>query len=81
MNRFIERDLIYRYGALEKIVTDNAQNFNERMIVELCIKKIKHLKFISIKAKMNGVVPTNKNIKKIMQKMVVMYKDCMHITP
>jgi hypothetical protein len=63
-------------------VTDNAQNFNERMIVELCIKKKNQaLKFISIKGKMNGVVPANKNMKKVMQKMVVIYKDCMHIAP
>ena len=48
MNRFIERDLIFRYEAPEKIITDNAQNFNRRMIVELCVKwKIKHLKSLT----------------------------------
>ena len=48
MNRFIERDLIFRYEAPGKIITDNAQNFNRRMIVELCVKwKIKHLKSLT----------------------------------
>jgi len=43
VKRFIEKDLIYRYGLPKKIVTDNAQNFNGKMIVELCTKwKIKH---------------------------------------
>jgi len=38
MNRFIERDLIFQYEAPGKKITDNAQNFNRRMIVELCVK-------------------------------------------
>ena len=29
---FIEKDLIYQYGSPEKIVTDNAQNFNGKII-------------------------------------------------
>jgi hypothetical protein len=44
VKRFIEQDLICRYKAPEMIMIDNAQNFHERMIVELCSKwKIKHL--------------------------------------
>jgi hypothetical protein len=35
VKRFNERDLICWYGAAEKIVTNDAQNFNERIIVEL----------------------------------------------
>lgn len=38
MKRFIEKDLICRYGLSRKIVTDNAQNFNSKMIVELYTK-------------------------------------------
>jgi len=77
VKRFIEWDLICRYGAPEKIMTDNAQDFNGRIIIELCTKwKIKHLNSSSYKQKMNNIVEaTNKNIKKIMQKMIVMYKD------
>jgi hypothetical protein len=38
VKRFIEKDLIYRYSPPEKRVTDNAHNFNGKMIVELCTK-------------------------------------------
>ena len=47
VKKFMERDLICRYGPLEKI--NNAQNFNSRMIIELYAKwKIKHSKFLAI---------------------------------
>jgi hypothetical protein len=36
VKKFMKRDLIYRYGPLEKI--NNAQNFNSKMIIELCAK-------------------------------------------
>jgi transposase InsO family protein len=77
VKRFIERDLICRYGLPERIVTDNAKNFNGKMIVELCTKwKIKHSNSSPYRPKMNGAVESaNKNIKKIVQKMVVTYKD------
>jgi hypothetical protein len=43
VKKFIERDLICRYGSLEKIITDNAQNFYGKVIIELCAKwKMKH---------------------------------------
>jgi hypothetical protein len=38
VKRFIKQDLICQYGAPEKIVTDNAQNFNGRTTIELCTK-------------------------------------------
>ena len=42
LKKFVEGDLICRYGPPEKIITDNAQNFNGRIIIELCAKwKIK----------------------------------------
>jgi hypothetical protein len=71
----MERELIWRYGPLEKI--NNAQNFNNKMIIELCAKwKIKHSNSSPYRPKMNGAVEVaNKNVKKIMQKMVVTYKD------
>ena len=73
---FIEKDLICRHGSPEKIVIDNAQNFNGKIITELCVKwKIKHSNSSSYRPKMNGVLEAaNKNIKKIIQKMVVTYK-------
>ena len=42
LKKIVEGDLICRYEPLEKIITDNAQNFNGRIIIELCAKwKIK----------------------------------------
>ncbi|XP_061945039.1 uncharacterized protein LOC133669048 [Populus nigra] len=80
---FIEKDLICRYGSPEKIVTDNAQNFNGKIITELCVKwKIKHSNSSPYRPKMNGAVEAaNKNIKKIIQKMVVTYKDWHEMLP
>jgi hypothetical protein len=80
---FIEKDLICRYGSPEKIVTDNAQNFNGKIIKELCVKwKIKHSNSSPYRPKMNGAVEAaNKNIKKIIQKMVVTYKDWHEMLP
>jgi hypothetical protein len=77
VKRFIEKDLICRFGLSARFVTDNAQNFNRKLIDELCIKwKIKHLNSSPYTPKMNGAVETaNKNLKKIIQKMVVTYKD------
>ena len=75
VNKFIERDLIYCYGLPTRLVTDNAQNFNGKLIVKLCTKwKIKHLNSSPNRPKMNEAVEaTNKNLKKIIQKMVVTY--------
>jgi hypothetical protein len=48
-------------------MTNNAQNFNGKMIIELCAKwKIKHSKSSPYRPKINGVVEAaNENIKKI----------------
>ena len=83
VKKFIERDLVYRYGLPAKLVTDNAQNFNGKMIAELCTKwKIKHLNSSPYRPKMNGAVEAaNKNLKKIIQKMVVTYKDWHEMLP
>jgi hypothetical protein len=63
----MERDLICQYGSLEKIMTNNTQNFNGKMIIELFAKwKIKHSNSSPYRPKMNGVVETvNENVKKI----------------
>jgi hypothetical protein len=48
-------------------MTNNAQNFNGKMIIELFAKwKIKHSNSSPYRPKMNGVVETaNENVKKI----------------
>jgi hypothetical protein len=83
VKKFIERDLICQYGPPEKDIIDNAQNFNGKMIIELCAKwKIKRSNSSSYRPKMNGAVEAaNKNVKKIIQKMVVTYKDWHEMLP
>ena len=75
--KFIRKELIFRYGIPDRIITDNATNLNNQMMTELCEEfKIKHHNSSPYRPKMNGAVEAaNKNIKKIIQKMVVTYKD------
>ena len=77
VKRFIKKDLICQYGLLEKLLADNAQNFNGKMIVELYTKcKIKHFNYSPYIPKMNGnVKAANKNLNKIIHKIIVTYKD------
>ena len=77
VTKFIRKELICRYGIPERIITDNATNLNNQMMSELCEEfKIKHHNSSPYRPKMNGAVEAaNKNIKKIIQKMVVTYKD------
>ena len=81
--RFIRKELICRYGVPNKIITDNGSNLNNKMIKELCDEfKIEHHNSSPYRPKMNGAVEAaNKNIKKILQKMVVTYKDWHEMLP
>ena len=74
--RFIKYNLIYRYGIPERIITYNGTNINNTIITELCMQfKIKHHNSSSYRPKMNGTVEaSNKNIKKISQKMTVVIR-------
>ena len=74
--RFIKNQIICRYGVPSKIITDNGSNLNNNMVEALCKDfKIAHHNSSSYSPKMNGLVEAaNKNIKKIIQKMVVTYK-------
>ena len=75
--RFIKKEIICRYGLPKKIITNNATNLNNKMMKEMCEDfKIQHHNSMPYRPKMNGVVEAaNKNIKKIIQKMTVSYKD------
>ena len=81
--KFIKNQLICRYGVPDKIITDNGSNLNNKMMKELCSEfKIAHHNSSPYRPKMNGAVEAaNKNIKKIIQKMVVMYKDWHEMMP
>ena len=71
--RFIKQNLICRYGIPDKIITDNGTNLKNTIITALCEQfKIQHLNSCPYRPKMNGVVKVaNKNIKRIIQKMIV----------
>jgi len=75
--KFTKREIICRYSLPSRIITDNGTNLNNKMMTELCEEfKIQHHNSNPYRPKMNGVVEAaNKNIKKIVQKMVVTYKD------
>jgi len=81
--RFIKREIICRYGFPWKIITDNDTNLNNKMMGEMCEEfKIQHHNSTPYRTKMNGAVEaTNKNIKKIIQKMTVSYKNCHEMLP
>jgi len=83
VTKFIRKELICRYGIPERIITDNATNLNNQMMNELCEEfKIKHQNSSPYRPKMNGAVEAaNKVIKKIIQKMVVTYKDWHEMLP
>ena len=75
--RFIKKERMCRYGLPRRIITDNATNLSNKMIKEMCEDfKIQHHNSTPYRPKMNGAVEAaNKNIKKIVQKMIVSYKD------
>jgi len=81
--RFIKKDIICRYGLPRKIITDNATNLNNKLMKEMCEDfKIQHHNSMPYRSKMNGAVEaTNKNIKKIIKKMTVSYKDWHEMLP
>lgn len=80
---FIKQNIICRYGIPEKIIIDNGSNLNNKMMIELCQNfKIKHHNSSPYRLKMNRVVKAaNKNIKKIVQKMVMTYRDWHEMLP
>ena len=81
--RFIKNQIICRYGVPSKIITDNGSNLNNNMVEAPCKDfKIAQHNSSPYRPKMNGVVEAaNKNIKKIIQKMVVTYKDWHEMLP
>jgi len=81
--RFTKREIICRYGLPRKIITDNATNLNNKIMKEMCEDfKIQHNNSTPYRPKMNEAVEAaNKNVKKIIQKMTVSYKDWHEMLP
>ena len=76
MARFIEKNIICRYGLPHHVVTDNGVQF--RVDTEVLLKeyKIEHHRSSPYRPQANGAVEAaNKNIKRILAKTLENYKD------
>jgi len=69
---FVHSNIICRFGIPKVIITDNGANLNSHLMKETCEQfKITHRHSTPYRPKANSVVEvTNKNIKKILRKMV-----------
>lgn len=81
--RFLKNNIICRYGIPNKIIIDNGSNLSNKTMKELYANfKIKHHNSLPYQSKMNDIVEAaNTNIKKIIQKMVITYKDWYEMLP
>ena len=76
MAKFIEKSLICRYGVPHHIVTDNGVQFQAETAELLQRYGIEHHKSSPYQPQANGAVEAaNKNVKRILSKMVKTYKD------
>jgi len=69
---FVHSNIICRFGIPKVIITDNGANLNSNLMKEVCQQfKITHRNSTPYRPKANGAVEAaNKNIKKILRKMV-----------
>ncbi|XP_015060108.1 uncharacterized protein K02A2.6-like [Solanum pennellii] len=69
---FVHSNIICRFGIPRAIITDNAANLNSNLMKEVCEQfKIVHHNSTPYRPKANGAVEAaNKNIKKILRRMV-----------
>ncbi|XP_027177596.1 uncharacterized protein K02A2.6-like [Coffea eugenioides] len=74
---FLRKHIICRFGVPETLITDNAKNLNNDMVDGLCEQlKIKHKNSSIYRPQINGAVEaTNKNLKKIIQKLTERHRD------
>ena len=75
--RFVQQNILTRFGIPEVLITDNVTNFNNKKMTALCDQfHVRHLNSAPYRPQMNGAVEAaNKNLKRMLQKMVVTYKD------
>ena len=82
MAKFIEKSLIYRYGVPHHIVIDNGVQFQAETTELLQRYGIEHHKSSPYRPQANGAVKAaNKNVKRILSKMVKIYKDWSEYLP
>ncbi|XP_060182402.1 uncharacterized protein LOC132612077 [Lycium barbarum] len=74
---FVKNNLICRFGVPESIITDNGANLKSHLMKDICEQlKITHRNSTTYRQQMNGVVEAiNKNIKRILWKMIDNYKN------
>ncbi|XP_055830762.1 uncharacterized protein LOC129899766 [Solanum dulcamara] len=73
---FVRNNIVCRFGIPHSIITDNGANLNSGLMHEICDKfKIIHCNSTPYRPQMNGAVEAaNKNIKRILRKMIDNYK-------
>nr|XP_025885522.1 uncharacterized protein LOC112940959 [Solanum lycopersicum] len=76
-------NLICIFGGPESIITDNGANLNSHLMREICEQfKVTHRNSTAYHPQMNGVVEAaNKNIKKILRKMVDKHRGWYDMVP
>ena len=76
MARFIEKNIIYRYGLPHHVVIDNGVQFRVKTDTLLKEYKIEHHISSPYKPQTNGAMEAaNKNVKRILVKTLDNYKD------
>ena len=74
--RFIENNIICWYGVPQEIISNNGSHFKGEVRIIMELYKIEHHKSTPYRPLTNGAIEAaNKNIKNILAKMVVTYKD------
>ncbi|XP_070002343.1 uncharacterized protein [Nicotiana sylvestris] len=74
---FVRESIVCRFGIPESITTDNGSNLNSDLMKAMCETfKIRHKNSTTYRPQMNEVIEaTNKNIKKILRKMIERHKQ------
>ena len=73
---FIENNIIYRFGVPQEIISNNGSHFEGEVQKITELYNIEHHKSSPYRPQTNRAVEaTNKNIKNILTKMAVTYKD------
>ena len=74
--RFIVNNIIYWFGVQQEIIFDDGSHFEGAVRRIMKLYNIEHQKSSPYQSQTNGAIEaTNKNIKNVLVKMVVTYKD------
>ena len=80
--RFIESNIIYRYGVPHEIISDNGLHFKDKVQRILQKYGVKHHKSSPHRPQTNGAIESaNKNVKVILEKTIERYQDWVNKLP